>query len=296
MSDLRPVAFVIGLMIAALGAMMLVPMVVDMAYDDISWPTFLISSILVSLLGAVLSLSTYTPKPRLSPRATFLLTALSWVMLSFVAAVPFMMQPLGLSITDAVFEATSGITTTGSTILTGLDELPKGILMWRAILQWIGGVGIIVTALAFLPMLKVGGMQLFRLESSDVGEKILPRAASIASAIGTIYLVLTLACTFGYLLTGMSGFDAVAHAMTTVATGGYSTSDSSMGGFMEGGSDVVGMLFMMLGAMPFGVYMLMAQRKFRSSLLDPQVRAFILTVLAFSVTVATLYWLSAEVD
>jgi trk system potassium uptake protein TrkH len=283
-------------MIAALGAMMLVPMLIDLAYQDTSWPTFMISSVLVSLLGAVLALSAYTPKPRLTPRATFLLTALSWVCLSFVAAIPFIMQPLGLSVTDAVFEATSGISTTGATILTGLDELPKGILMWRAILQWIGGVGIIVTALAFLPMLKVGGMQLFRLESSDVGEKILPRAASIASAIGTIYLVLTLACTTGYILTGMNGFDAVAHAMTTVATGGFSTSDASMGGFMEGGSDVVAILFMTLGAMPFGVYMLMAQRKFRSSLLDPQVRAFLMTITAFSVTVAGLYWLSADVE
>ena len=296
MSDIRPVVFVIGLMTAALGAMMLVPTFVDYAYRDESWPTFLVSAVVVGLLGATLSMATYTVKPRLTPRGAFLLTALSWVTLSLVSCIPFMMQPLGLSFTDALFEATSGITTTGSTILTGLDDLPKGVLMWRAILQWIGGVGIIVTALAFLPMLKVGGMQLFRLESSDVGEKVLPRAASIASAIGTIYLLLTLACTFSYMLTGMSGFDAVAHAMTTVATGGYSTSDNSMGNFMEGGSDVVGVLFMLLGAMPFGIYMLMAQRKFRRSLLDPQVRAFLVTVAAFSFTVAGLYWLTSEVE
>ena len=260
MSDLRPVFFVIGLMVAALGAMMLIPTLVDLAYRDVSWPTFLISGLLVGLIGTVLSLATWTPQPQLSPRATFLLTALSWV------------------------------------VLTGLDTLPRGYLMWRAILQWIGGIGIIVTALAFLPMLKVGGMQLFRLESSDVGEKILPRAASIAGAIGAIYLILTLGCVTGYMLTGMSGFDAVAHAMTTVATGGYSTSDSSMGAFMTGGSDVVAVLFMCLGAMPFGLYMLMAQRKFRASLLDPQVRGFLLTVAGFSLLVATLYALSAEVE
>ena len=283
-------------MVAALGAMMLIPTIIDFAFRDTSWPTFLISGLVVGLMGAVLSLATWTPDPQLSPRAAFLLTALSWVVLALVAAIPFIMQPLGLGFTDAVFEATSGITTTGATILTGLDDLPKGILMWRAILQWLGGIGIIVTALAFLPMLKVGGMQLFRLESSDVGEKILPRAASIASAIGIIYLLLTLGCTAGYMLTGMSGFDAVAHAMTTVATGGYSTSDSSMGGFMDGGADVVAVLFMCLGAMPFGVYMLMAQRKFRRSLLDPQVRTFLGVVATFSVIVATLYWLSGEVE
>jgi len=296
MSDLRPVFFVIGLMVAALGGMMMIPTIVDFAYGDSSWPTFLVSGLIVGLFGTVLSLATWSPDPGLTSRAAFLLTAMSWIVLAAVASIPFLMQPMGLSFTDAMFEATSGITTTGATILTGLDDLPKGYLMWRAILQWIGGIGIIVTALAFLPMLKVGGMQLFRLESSDIGEKILPRAASIATAIGTIYLALTLACATGYILTGMSGFDAVAHAMTTVATGGYSTSDSSMGAFMTGGSDVVAVLFMCLGAMPFGVYMLMAQRKFRRSLLDPQVRGFITIVIGASLTVATLYWLGGEVD
>ena len=296
MSDLRPVFFVIGLMVAAIGAMMLVPALIDWMYDDISWPTFLVSGLIVGLMGAVLSLAAWSPQPRLSPRAAFLLTAMSWVVLAAVAAIPFLMQPLGLGFTDAMFEATSGITTTGSTILTGLDDLPKGILMWRAILQWIGGIGIIVTALAFLPMLKVGGMQLFRLESSDVGEKILPRAASIATAIGAIYLVLTFLCTVGYLATGMSGFDAVAHAMTTIATGGYSTSDASMGGFMDGGADVVAVLFMCLGAMPFGVYLLMGRGSLRPALLDPQVRAFLATVTIASVAVATLYWWSGEVE
>ena len=121
-----------------------------------------------------------------------MLTVLSWVALSGFASLPFLMDPLKLSVTDALFEATSGITTTGSTVMTGLDDMPKGILLWRAILQWIGGVGIVVTAMAVLPMLKIGGMQLFRLESSDMGEKILPKAASLAAGIGGIYVVLTL--------------------------------------------------------------------------------------------------------
>ena len=201
MLDLRPVFFVVGLMVAALGAAMFAPMMVDLAYQDRSWRTFGVSGILTALLGAALALATYTPKPVLRARGAFLLTVLSWVALSAFAALPFLMDPLKLSVTDAFFEATSGITTTGSTILTGLDDMPKGILLWRSILQWIGGVGIVVTAMAILPMLKVGGMQLFRLESSDMGEKVLPKAASLAAGIGGIYVVLTLACIFGYLAT-----------------------------------------------------------------------------------------------
>ena len=279
MIDLRPVFFVVGLMVAALGVMMFAPMVVDYHFEDRSWQTFGLSAILTTMMGAVMALAAYTPRPNLGARGAFLLTVLSWVMLSFFAAIPFLMDPMKLSFTDAMFEATSGITTTGATILTGLDDMPKGVLLWRAILQWIGGVGIVVTAMAVLPMLKVGGMQLFRLESSDMGEKILPRAASIAKGIGVIYVILTLACAIGYMMVGMSGFDAAAHAMTTVATGGYSTSDLSMGGFMDGGADIVCVAFMLLGALPFGVYLAMGSGAFTAPFKDPQVRAFIVVML-----------------
>ena len=295
MPDLRPVFFVVGLMIAALGVAMFIPMMVDFYYDDRSWRAFGISGILTTLLGAAIALATYTPKPNLQARGAFLLTVLSWVALSGFAAIPFLMDPIKLSVTDALFEATSGITTTGSTILTGLDDMPRGILLWRAILQWIGGVGIVVTAMAVLPMLKVGGMQLFRLESSDMGEKILPKAASLAAGIGGIYVVLTLLCMFGYMATGMGGFDAIAHAMTTLATGGYSTSDASMGGFMDDGADLVGIAFMMAGGMPFGVYLLMATRgDWRAPFRDSQVRAFISVMIALIAMVTFYLWLNSE--
>ena len=228
MLDLRPVFFIVGLMISTLGIAMFIPMIVDLLYNDYSWRAFGISGILTALFGGSLALSTYTPNPDMRAREAFLLTVLSWVSLSIFAAVPFIMEPLKLSITDALFEATSGITTTGSTVLLGLDDMPKGILMWRSILQWIGGIGIVVTAMAVLPMLKIGGMQLFRLESSDMGEKILPKAASLAAGISGIYFTLTILCMFGYIATGMNGFDAISHAMTTLATGGFSTSDTSM--------------------------------------------------------------------
>lgn len=289
MLDLRPVFFVIGLMTAALGLAMFVPMVVDMAYEGRSWVAFAISGGLTTLIGAALAFATYTPVPDLRARGAFVLTVFAWITLSIMSALPFLFDPMKLSFTDAMFEATSGITTTGSTVLTGLDDLPKGVLLWRAILQWIGGIGIVVTAMAVLPMLKVGGMQLFRLESSDMGEKILPRAASLAAGISYIYLGLTVMCAVGYMLTGMSGFDAAAHAMTTVATGGYSTSDFSMGGFMDNGADLVCIAFMMAGGMPFGVYLLLTTRgQFSAPFKDPQVRAFfvIMTVLIVMITAA----------
>ncbi len=297
MSDLRPVYFVVGLMIAALGAAMFAPMFVDLAYKDRSWQTFGISGALTLLFGSVLALINYTPVPDLRSRGAFLLTVLSWLALSAFAALPFIMSPMKMSLTNALFEATSGITTTGSTVLTGLDDFPKGILLWRAILQWIGGIGIIVTAMAVLPMLKVGGMQLFRLESSDMGEKLLPQAASIAAWISAIYLVLTLLCGSGYMMTGMSGFDAAAHAMTTVATGGYSTSDASMGGFMDDGADIVCMIFMMAGAMPFGIYLIMAKNQsFSAPFKDSQVRAFVGVITALIAAVTLYLWGQSELS
>ena len=297
MLDLRPVFFVIGLMIAALGIAMFAPMGVDLAYNDRSWRAFGISGILTTLLGAALALATYTPKPNLRARGAFLLTVLSWVALSGFAAFPFMLDPMNLTLTDAMFEATSGITTTGSTILTGLDDMPKGVLLWRAILQWIGGIGIIVTAMAILPMLKVGGMQLFRLESSDMGEKILPRAASLAAGIGGIYVGLTVLCMIGYMVTGMNGFDAAAHAMTTLATGGYSTSDASMGGFVDNGADLICIAFMLGGAMPFGIYLLLVTRgDWRAPFMDSQVRGFIATIAILILMMTVYLWVSSEME
>lgn len=294
MPDLRAVFFVVGIMLAALGLAMFLPMIVDLKMGDRSWPAFAISGIFTTLVGAVLALTTYTPKPELPARAAFLLTVLSWVILAAFAAIPFMLSPTKMTLTNALFESVSGITTTGSTIMVGLDDQQKGVLLWRAILQWIGGVGIIVTAMAVLPMLRIGGMQLFRLESSDMGEKILPRAASLAAAIGGIYVILTALCTAGYMWVGMNGFDAVAHAMTTVATGGYSTSDLSMGGFMDNGADLVCIAFMMAGGMPFGMYLLMMRGNVRAPLHDPQVRTFLLVLSALIMLVTVFLWTNSE--
>ena len=294
MSDLRPVFFVIGLMSAALGILMFIPMIIDYYHEARAWRAFAIAGGMTTLFGTLLATITYTPNPSLRARGAFVLTVFAWLTLSVLASFPFLFEPINLSVTDALFEATSGITTTGSTILTGLDNMPRGVLMWRALLQWIGGVGIVVTAMAVLPMLKVGGMQLFRLESSDMGEKILPRAASLAGGISLIYLGLTFACFVGYMITGMNWFDATAHAMTTLATGGYSTSDASMGGFMDNGADMVCVAFMLAGGMPFGVYLLMTTRgDWRAPFRDSQVRAF-LTVMVALIAIVTLFLLLSD--
>jgi len=294
MPDLRPVFFVIGLMSAALGILMFIPMLVDLLDEARAWRAFGIAGGITTLFGALLATITYTPHPTLRARGAFVLTVFAWITLAVLSSFPFLFEPINLSVTDALFESTSGITTTGSTILTGLDDMPRGVLMWRALLQWIGGVGIVVTAMAVLPMLKVGGMQLFRLESSDMGEKILPRAASLAGGISLIYLGLTIACLIGYMVTGMNWFDATAHAMTTLATGGYSTSDASMGGFMDNGADIVGVAFMLAGGLPFGVYLLLTTRgDWRAPFRDSQVRAF-LTVMTALIAIITLFLILSD--
>lgn len=294
MPDLRPVFFVIGLLLAALGVLMFVPMAIDLAYKDNSWQAFGISGVLTTLIGGVCAFAARSPAANLRARGAFVLTTFSWIMLALFSALPLYLSPINVSGIDAIFEAVSGITTTGSTVFVGLDDMPKGVLIWRALLQWIGGVGIIVTAMAILPMLKVGGMQLFRLESSDMSDKILPKAASIAAGIGLIYLALTVMCAIGYAFVGMSGFDAVAHAMTTIATGGYSTSDASMGGFMDNGADLVCIAFMLAGALPFGVYLLAVNGNVRPALSDPQMRAFLIVVAALITMVTVFLWISSE--
>lgn len=296
MAPLRPVLFVIGIMVAVLSATMLLPAVIDtVAGEAQSAGAFFMSAIIGLFGGGALALANRAPLETISARMAFSLVIGSWIALSLMAAMPLRLAGEGLDWTDAIFEAVSGLTTTGSTIVTGLDNRPQGFLLWRAILQWIGGIGIIVTALAFWPMLGIGGMQLFRMESSDKTDKMLPRATQIAAAISSIYLGLTVLCMFGYIATGMTGFDAVAHAMTTVATGGYSTSDQSLGAFMSGGSDLVTIAFMLLAALPFGILLLAARGRPGAILQDAQVRGFVMVVVIASLAL-TLFLATTGVD
>lgn len=278
---LRPVFFVVGMMIAALSAAMFIPAAIDTAYGHTeSARAFFMSALIGLAVGGAFTLANRSKIQQVSPRTAFVLTGGAWLALALIAAIPIRMSGQGLDWTDSFFEWVSGLTTTGSTILTGLDTRPPGFLIWRAILQWIGGIGIIVTAMAFWPMLGVGGMQLFRLESSDTSEKMLPRATEVATAISLIYLVLTAACFVAYQVTGMNWIDALAHAMTTIATGGYSTSDQSLGAFMGQGADLVAIVFMLLAGLPFGMLLLAARGKPQALWKDAQVRGFAFVILA----------------
>ncbi len=211
---------------------------------------------------------------QMSVRQGFMITALSWLLISLFGAIPFWFSTLDLSFTDALFESISGITTTGSTIIVGLDTAPPGILIWRALLQWLGGIGIIVMALSILPLLKVGGMQLFKTESSE-NEKALPRARELATMICIIYLALTFLCCMAYYSVGMEMFDAIAHAMTTIATGGFSTRDASLGAFSGTYADMVAVLFILTSAIPFVLYLKAIRGKPLLLVKDGQVRTFL---------------------
>ena len=293
MSDNRTIFFIIGLLLAAVAGGMLLPALADLASGHHDWQVFVASALVTGFIAGALILTNRGDLPPLSVKQAFLLTSLSWLALTGFAALPFVFSELNLSYTDAFFEAMSGLTTTGATIMTNLDTAPPGILLWRALLQWFGGIGIIVMAISVLPMLNVGGMQLFRLESSDTSEKILPRTAQIAGSITRLYFGITLACVLAYAMAGMNLFDAVAHAMTTIATGGFSTRDASLGAFAPEVA-AVAVLFMLLSSLPFVAYLQLVNRKFDKFMQDAQIRTFL--VLALCATLAMwLYQMSFDI-
>ncbi len=286
MVDFRPVGYVTGLLVAALGVSMLIPMFVDLAHGDSHAGTFLESALITFLIGGLTAVaSSNSVAGGMSLQQIFLMTTGVWVVLPFFGALPFMWGAPGASFTDAYFEAMSGLTTTGSTVFSGLEALPSGLLVWRSMLQWFGGIGIIVVAMAFLPELRVGGMQIFRSEGFDTDGKVLPRAAEIASRISVIYLVLTVACAMAYLIAGMPLFEAANHAMTTIATGGFSTRDGSFGTF-RGAPEYVAAIFMMLASLPFVRYVQILAGSSAALLRDSQVRAFLTTLLTIIVLIA----------
>lgn len=288
----RTVLFVLGVLLATLSAAMFAPALVDLQIGGAAAYAFFGAGVIGAVIGGIMALLGSGGDKSLSPRGAIILTGGSWAVLALAAAVPLKLAGLGLSWTDALFEATSGITTTGATVLTGLQELPPGILLWRSILQWIGGIGIIVTAMAIWPLLGIGGMQLFRLESSDASEKALPRAGQIAGAVGLVYLALTFMCMSAYLATGMGAFDAINHAMTTVATGGFSTDDRSIGAFAEGGADLVALVFMVLAGLPFILFVRAVGGRPDLLLTDPQARMFL--IVAFTAATALTLWLAGN--
>lgn len=286
--DFRPILYVNGILLAVLSLSMVFPMLADLyfGYDD--WRVFMTCIIITGFFGGALILSNMGYKyDNVTTRQAFLLTNSAWFFLPTFGALPFWLSSLGMSYTDSFFEAMSGITTTGSTVIVGLDYTPAGILLWRAILQWLGGIGIIIMAMSVLPFLKVGGMQIFISELSE-DEKALPRAAQLASFILVIYAILTGICALFYMLVGMEIFDAVAHAMTTIATGGFSTFDSSFAHYHTVGAELVAICFMIVGGIPFVLYLKAVRGDLRPLFVDSQVRWFI-SILAITISIMTLY-------
>ncbi len=280
MQDYRTVLFVIGLMLAGLAGGMCVPAVIDALAGHSDWRGFVGSAALTGFVAGALILTNRGTLPPLSAQQAFILTGFSWIGLAAFAALPLMFSSLQLNYTDAFFEAMSGLTTTGATVITGLDTAPHGVLLWRALLQWYGGIGIIVTAIAVLPMLNVGGMHLFRLENSDNSEKILPRTAQLAGSIARLYVLITIACALSYAAAGMGAFDALTHAMTTVSIGGFSTHDKSFAAFDSAAIDGVGVVFMIIASLPFVAYLQLANRKIDQFWRDAQIRGFMLLVVS----------------
>ncbi|MBB3066303.1 TrkH family potassium uptake protein [Limibacillus halophilus] len=290
--DLRPVCFVLGILLSILAVAMTLPAIVDYAFGHRDWEVFLAAAAVTLFVGVALILSTRSGWHGFSLRQAFVMTASAWVVIAFFGALPLAFSELKLDMTDAFFESMSGITTTGSTVIVGLDNAPPGILLWRAILQWLGGIGIIVMALAILPILQVGGMQIFRVEAFETSEKVLPRAAQMAGEISIVYVGLTFVTAVLLWTAGMSGFDALAHAMTAIATGGFSTRDASLGAFNVPAIHWIVIVTMILGSVPFVLYLRVLRGDARSLFRDGQVRWMI--AILFGASMITLLWLLSE--
>ena len=287
MNNYKTVFFAIGVLLVILGAFMLIPFFVQFIYDEKN-NTFLLSASVTAFIGTLLVLTNLEENKKLNLQQAFLLTTLSWLGIAIFGCLPFLLSNLNLSLVDAFFESMSGITTTGSTIITNLDDAPKSILIWRAILQWLGGIGVIVMAITILPLLNIGGMQLFRMESSDTAEKILPKTREITLIISIIYLALTFTCGISYWAVGMNIFDSIAHSMTTIATGGFSTYSGSIGHFQNPRIEIISIIFIVLGSIPFIAYLKFVKGDKKIFLKDAQIKGLIY-ILIISILLMFLY-------
>ena len=243
--------YVVGVLVAMLGGSMIFPMGVDLYYGNDHWDVFIQSGVVTVLPGALLALScANADRSRLDRRQIFLITTCVWLVLPIFGSLPFVAGATDARLVDGFFESMSGLTTTGSTVFSNLEELPQGLLFWRGLLQWFGGIGIIVVAMVFLPELRIGGMQIFRSAGIDAFDKILPRTGEVAVRIFLIYSGLTVICMVAYTTFGMEPFDAVVHSMTTLATGGFSNYDASFGVYGPA-VHYCAVFFMIAAALPF---------------------------------------------
>ena len=289
MATNKTVFFLIGILLIVLGASMLAPYLIQVMYEENSH-SFVSSSFVTIFIGVLFVLANLEKEFKLNLRQTFLFSTLAWLMVAVFGSLPFLLSANGFSVSEAFFESMSGITTTGATIISDLDNSPKSILLWRAIMQWLGGIGIVVMAITILPLLKVGGMQLFKMEGPDTTEKILPRTVEVAAIIISTYVALTFFCGFFYWLFGMSIFDSICHAMTTIATGGFSTHNDSIGFFKNSNIEIIASIFIVLGSIPFISYLKFSQGNRKIFFTDVQIKGLIY-LLGISIIIMFVYLL-----
>jgi trk system potassium uptake protein TrkH len=289
MATNKTVFFLIGILLIVLGASMLAPYSIQIMYEENSH-SFVSSSFVTIFIGILFILANLEKEFKLNLRQTFLFSTLAWLMVAIFGSLPFLLSSNEFTLSEAFFESMSGITTTGATIISDLDNSPKSILLWRAIMQWLGGIGIVVMAITILPLLKVGGMQLFKMEGPDSTEKILPRTVEVAAIIISTYVVLTFFCGLFYWLFGMTIFDSVCHAMTTIATGGFSTHNDSIGFFKNPNIEIVASIFIILGSIPFISYLKFSQGNRKIFFTDVQIKGLIY-LLVISTVIMFVYLL-----
>ncbi|MEM5472632.1 TrkH family potassium uptake protein [Hoeflea sp. AS60] len=285
-NTIRSAVFIASMAGLYLSVAMLAPAAVDFYFGNPDWQVFAVSSFSVGAICLASATANRGVNAPFSRRLGFLVVNLLWITLSVTGAIPFYLASLGLDMADALFESVSAVTTTGATVISGLDSAPPGLLLWRSLLQWIGGIGIVALGLLVLPFLKVGGFTVFKMESSDTSEKPFARFAVFVRAFFAIYIGLTVTCAVLYRLLGMSDFDALNHAMTTMATGGFSTHDASFGAFQSPGLIWTATIFMAIAGLPFSVLILFAVRGRLDALRDPQIYAYAGIVFVLSVLIA----------
>ncbi|HEX8589879.1 TrkH family potassium uptake protein [Pseudomonas sp.] len=291
---LRIIGFIIGIFLITLAIAMVVPMITSMIFQRTAdMPSFLWSSLITFVSGLVLVGQGRPEHVHLRPRDMYLLTVSSWVIVCIFAALPFLLTQ-HISYTDSFFESMSGITATGSTVLSGLDTMSPGILIWRSLLHWLGGIGFIGMAVAILPLLRIGGMRLFQTESSDRSEKVMPRSHMVAKFIVLVYLGITVLGTLAFWWAGMSLFDAVNHAMSAISTGGFSTSDQSLAKWPQPAVHWVAIVVMILGALPFTLYVATLRGNRGALLKDQQVQGFIVLLLVTWLVMGAWYWATTD--
>ena len=294
MPNYKTVFFTLGILQIILGLFMLIPVIAQFIYKEVD-SSFFGASIVTIIFGILFFLSNLDHDKKLNLQQAFLLTALSWLSIAIFGSLPFVFSSISFTFTNAFFESMSGITTTGSTIISNLNEMPKSILLWRALLQWLGGIGIIIMAITLMPIMNVGGMQLFKISNNDSSEKILPKSKEIAMRLIYIYIGLTSLCAFFYLIFGMNLFDSITHAMTTIATGGFSNYNESIGFFNSPSIEISAMIFILLGSIPFIVYIKFINGNKMVFFNDIQIQTF-LKVIIVSIVVLSIYLAISNLD